>query len=138
MSGGTKKEKKVRAVPNPYLATAAGGDDLPFDNQLMMRRRVNDELVRDWRERVVFSRFAGFIAGADREALCQDVEDWHRQEDAIIEFNRVRGTPQQQDLSVLQMAAVQQEAIRRRLETRLRGVFDVWPRTGVTEDRLTC
>ncbi len=63
MSGGTKKEKKVRAVPNPYLATAAGWDDLPFDNQLMMRRRVNDELVRDWRERVVFSRFAGFIAG---------------------------------------------------------------------------
>ena len=115
MSGGTKKEKKVRAVPNPYLATAAGWDDLPFDNQLMMTRRLNDELVRDWRQRVVFSRFAGFIAGADREALWQDVEDWHRQEDAIIEFNRVRGTPQQQDLSVLQM----------------------WPRTGVTEDRLT-
>jgi hypothetical protein len=101
------------AARSHSLATAAW-DDIPFDNQLMIHRYVYEQERADrYRARALRFEFRGFIAQADRQELLQALEAW-------LTLRANLPTSFQQ----VEQHAQQQAAIRRRLETRLRAVFD--------------
>jgi hypothetical protein len=101
-------------------------DEIPFDNQLMICRSVYEQMRVDrYRARELRFGFFGFIALADRQELWQGVQDWlNRETHPITHYQE-----EQQQIA--------QEQILRRLETRLRAVFNSLFRNADDELNLT-
>jgi hypothetical protein len=114
--GPLRTRAGTNAANNEYLvaqlATAAAWDDIPFDCKLRcLRLAFEAERADRYRARALRFEFRGFIALADRQELLQALEAW---------LTLRLPTSLQQ----VEQHAQQQAAIRRRLETRLRAVFD--------------
>jgi hypothetical protein len=92
-----------------HLTTASSWDEIPFDNQLMVWRNVFEQMRAErYRARVLRFKLKGFIGEAEWRELWQGIEDW-----LDLEHRAQRQT----------QARLEQQAIERRLETRLREVL---------------
>jgi hypothetical protein len=117
------------------LATAATWHDIPLDNRLMILRSAREQRQADrYRARVLRFQFRGYIALADHQELQQALEEWS---------NLYPHTPYEQEHEQeheQEQHPLRREQIVRRLETRLRAVFDTlfrsWTDASGTPDEL--
>jgi hypothetical protein len=92
-----------------HLTTASSWDEIPFDNQLMVWRNVFEQVRAErYRARVLRFRLTGFIGEAEWRELWQGIEAW-----PDLDRRAQRQT----------QARLEQQAMERRLEARLREVL---------------